>query len=127
MTRSSHLGLSIQKDEINCAPANRCIGTEGLARLFSIQDLNSFALECRCTLCLWDFSNVGFSHRWLISLIREKGIGERACRHSSQLRDSDSKELQNEQSGFLFPLYIPCGGIVLTYWCMKYCNRSRAN
>jgi hypothetical protein len=62
---------------------------KGLTRLFSIQSLNSLAYSggqlCAGVHFVYGISNVGFYHRWLVSLAWVKDIRERACKQSSQL------------------------------------------
>ena len=68
---------------------------------------------------------MGFSCRWLVSLTRGTDIGERACK-SVNCKISMSKELQNKQSGHLYPCIFPEKDLC-SLMSVKYCNRKSGN
>jgi hypothetical protein len=111
LVHSSNLRLGNQEDEkLYWAPASSYVQTDQ-SHISSTYGLNSFALQCRCSLFTgletWVFPTGG--------LFLWQG-GSRRLRmnmQSSQLLDMKSKDLQHEQSGF-YPLYIPWEGIMLT-------------
>jgi hypothetical protein len=57
--------------------------------LFHIR-LEFSALDCRCSF-VYGISNVGFPHRWLVSLAMGKDIREHAWKQSSQLLNAAAR------------------------------------